>query len=76
MIVKIGCVDLEDGRGNRTPFGRVNITLSSGKRKWHFFKSREEWNQFYTLWHVLEKPWKLNLDVQLGLHENKWSVIK
>jgi len=61
-VVKIGTVDLEDGRGNRTPFGRVNITNSAGKKSWHYFRNFKEFNAFSKLWMELEKPWKRKTD--------------
>lgn len=67
--IKIGTVDLDDGRGNRTPFGRVNITKPDGKKGWYFFKSRREWNKFFDLWHKLEKPWKLQYNQKGGWRE-------
>lgn len=68
-VVKIGAVDIEDGHGNRTPFGRVNVTDEDGKKFWYFFKPRIEWEQFYQLWRKLEKPWKL----EFGDEEGSWK---
>ena len=69
--VKIGTVDLFDGRGNRTPFGRVNLTRQDGRRCWHFFASHEEANRFFALWRNLEKPWKLQFD-----GKGAWEVVE
>lgn len=60
--VVVGDVDVDK---KRSPWGYVVLYVHKRSKdgKWkHFFRSLEEFNEFFILWHRLEKPYILELD--------------